>query len=175
MDTLHSFVARDSTDNGMTPTMLNLLIALVVLFATVVLLVGGLLLLRSIRRSKKEKGERLPTYEYSEKPSRNNRGLSIGTPAYVAAEKQNLIDNSASPPPSPVPEIRITFPEEVDESGKRKSGRVVVVRVGETSVGLEPVNDNLPPYQSSDSDRFQSLDLERMGGLKEKELEKRWQ
>jgi hypothetical protein len=172
MDTLHSFVVRNDVSNGMTPTMLNLLIALVVLFAIVVLLVGGLLVLRSIRRTRKERGERLPTY--SEKPSRNPRGLAIGTPVYVVAEKQNLIDNSASPPPSPVPEIRITFPEEVDESGKRKSGRVVVVRVGETSVGLEPVNENLPPYQSSDSERFQSLDLERMGGLKEKELEKRW-
>jgi hypothetical protein len=172
MDTLHSFVARDNSSNSMTPTMINLLIALVVLFALVLVLVGGLLLLRSIRRSRKEKGERLPTY--SEKPMRNNRGLSIGTPAYVAAEKQSLIDNSTSPPPSPVPEIRITFPEEVDNSGKRMSGRVVVVRVGETSVGLEPVNENLPPYQSNDGARFQSLDLERMGGLKEKELEKRW-
>jgi len=173
MDTLHSFVVRDDVANKMTPTMLNLLIALVVLFATVVLLIGGLLVLRSIRRSRKQKEDQLPTY--NEKPPKKNRGLSIGTPAYVVAEKQNLIDNSASPPPSPVPEIRITFPEEVDESGKRMSGRVVVVRVGESTVGLEPVNENLPPYQSSDSDRFQSLDLDRMGGLKEKELEKRWQ
>jgi hypothetical protein len=172
MDTLHSFVVRDDSSSTMTPTMLNLLIALVVLFATVVVLVGGLLLLRSIRRSRKAKGERLPTY--SENPTRNHRGLSIGTPSYVVAEKQSLIDNSASPPPSPVPEIRITLPEEVDDSGRRTSGRVVVVRVGETSVGLEPVNENLPPYQTSEAGRFQSLDLERMGGLKEKELEKRW-
>jgi hypothetical protein len=172
MNTLHSFVVRDDASIAMTPTMLNLLIALVVLLAMVIVLVGGLLLLRSIRRSRKERGERLPTY--SENPTRNNRGLTIGTPTYVAAEKQSLIDNSASPPPSPVPEIRITLPEEVDNYGKRTSGRVVVVRVGETSVGLEPVNENLPPYQSNDAGRFQSLDLERMGGLKEKELEKRW-
>jgi hypothetical protein len=172
MDSLHSFVVRDGTTNGMTPTMLNLLIALVVLVATVIVLLGGLLLLRHIRRSKKEKGELLPSY--NEKPTKKSRGLVIDTPAYVAAEKQSLIDDSASPPPSPVPEIRITFPEEVDQAGKRMSGRVVVVRVGETSVGLEPVNENLPPYQSNGSDRFQSLDLDRMGGLKEKELEKSW-
>ncbi|MGY6405660.1 hypothetical protein, partial [Vibrio parahaemolyticus] len=77
--------------------------------------------------------------------------------------------------PSPVPEIRITFPEEEDESGKRKSGRVVVVRISEAgSVGLEPYNDQLPPYQTSDAERFQSLDIERMGGLKEKDDAKRW-
>jgi hypothetical protein len=172
MDTLHSFVVRDGTSTGMTPTMLNLLIALVVLVATVIVLVGGLLLLRHVRRTRKAKGELLPSY--NEKPSKNSRSLTIDTPAYVAAEKQSLIDNSSSPPPSPVPEIHITFPEEVDEAGKRKSGRVVVVRVGETSVGLEPVNENLPPYQSTYSDRFQSLDLDRMGGLKEKDHEKNW-
>lgn len=76
--------------------------------------------------------------------------------------------NEGSPPGSPIPEIRITFPEEVDEGGRRKSGRVVVVRVGEHTVGMEPVNDNLPPYQQKDSDRYESLDLDRMGGLKEK-------
>jgi len=101
--------------------------------------------------------------------------LTINTPSYVAQEKQTLIDNSFSPPGSPIPEIRITFPEEVDEAGKRKSGRVVVVRVGEHTVGMEPVNENLPPYQQSESERFQSLDLDRMGGLKEKEsTDKRW-
>jgi hypothetical protein len=72
-------------------------------------------------------------------------------------------------PTSPVPEIRITFPDEVDESGKRQSGRVVVVRVGEHSVGLEPVQEDLPPYQRDASDRFDSLDLDRIGGLKEKD------
>lgn len=76
-----------------------------------------------------------------------------------------------SSPSSPVPEIRITFPEEEDECGKRRSGRVVVVRISEAGgVGLEPYNDDhLPAYQKSDAERFQSLDLDRMGGLKELE------
>ena len=87
-------------------------------------------------------------------------------------EKSAFLEQTSSPPTSPVPEIRITFPEEEDKSGKRKSGRCVVVRISEAGgLGLEPYNEeSLPPYQSSDSERFQSLDLERMGGLKEKEL-----
>ena len=80
---------------------------------------------------------------------------------------------SNSPPPSPVPEIRVTFPDDEDEdkSGKPKSPRVVVVRISETGgVGYEPyTEENLPSYQSSEGGRFESLDLDRMGGLKEKE------
>lgn len=68
-----------------------------------------------------------------------------------------------------MPEIRITFPEEEDEAGKSKTGRVVVVRISETGgLGLEPYSgEHLPAYQQSDAERFQSLDLDRMGGLKE--------
>lgn len=70
-----------------------------------------------------------------------------------------------------MPEIRITFPEEENEAGKSKSGRVVVVRISETGgLGLEPYSDeHLPAYQQPDAERFQSLDLDRMGGLKEME------
>lgn len=48
---------------------------------------------------------------------------------------------------------------------------MVVVRISETGgVGLEPYNDeHLPPYQRVESERFESLDLDRMGGLKELE------
>lgn len=75
-----------------------------------------------------------------------------------------------SPPTSPIPEIRITFPEEEDEMGKRKSGRVVVVSVSDMgSVGLEPLHkekEGLPAYEGGD---WKELDLEQMGGLKELE------
>lgn len=105
------------------------------------------------------------------------RRLTITTSAssnrestFVLEEKETFIATTDSPPESPIPEIRITFPEEVDEQGKRQSGRVVVVRVGEHSVGLEPVHEQLPPYQQSESERFQSLDLDRIGGLKEKDM-----
>ncbi|KAK4943133.1 hypothetical protein LTR28_008530, partial [Elasticomyces elasticus] len=80
----------------------------------------------------------------------------------------------APPPSSPnsIPEIRITFPEEVDEvTGKRQAGRVVVVRVGDSTMGLEPYDEEkeeLPVYQRQNpEERFHSLDLDRIGGLKE--------
>lgn len=107
----------------------------------------------------------------------HQRSLTITTaPAYggqdkvfVYDEKMNLIANSHGPPDSPVPEIRVTFPDEVDQSGQKMSGRVVVVRITDSgSVGMEPLpREQLPPYQQADSGRFQSLDLNRIGGLRE--------
>ena len=82
-------------------------------------------------------------------------------------------NNSGASSPVSIPEIRITFPEEEDESGKRKSGRVVVVQVSDMgSVGLEPLRQEkeeeglLPAYYEGKD--WKELDLEMMGGLKEK-------
>lgn len=91
---------------------------------------------------------------------------------YVYDDKMNLISNSNCRPDSPIPEIRITFPDEVDqESGQKTSGRVVVVRITDTgSIGMEPLEqEQLPPYQQTDAGRFQSLELDRLGGLRERE------
>ncbi|KAI9788532.1 MAG: hypothetical protein M1835_002218 [Candelina submexicana] len=182
MDPFHKLVIRDNTlsSGTLTPTMISLLVALLVLVLCSLLLTAGLFMLRSSRRTRRE--ARLPMYnENSSGRKSNHRRVTItaapygrrSESIYVYSEKQNLVDNSSSPPPSPIPEIRITFPEEEDEAGKRKSGRVVVVRVGDAGVGLEPlVEENLPPYQKSDAERFQSIDLERVGGLREKE--QRW-
>lgn len=162
-------------DNGLNNTHIALLISLLMLVLLGLVLIGALLFLRNIRRARKqaEADAQLPLYE---KRQSNHSRLTITAMPYkgresvvVYSEKQNLMSPTASPPTSPVPEIRITFPDEVDESGKRQSGRVVVVRVGEHSVGLEPVNEDLPPYQRDASDRFDSLDLDRIGGLKEKD------
>ena len=78
---------------------------------------------------------------------------------------------SSKPSPSFDPEIRIQFPEEENHDTKRQSiGRVVVVRISDKGgIGLEPYQEQLPAYQKEDGDRFQSLDLDRIGGLKEKE------
>ena len=71
-----------------------------------------------------------------------------------------------APPTSSVrlPEIRITLPAETAADGNVPE-RVIVVHLNDKSaeVGLEPVHDDpLPPYE-----RFESLDLSRLGGLKE--------
>jgi hypothetical protein len=177
MPVLHQHVARGET--VLTPTMVNLLIALVVLFATIALLIGTLLIFRQMRRKQKEaevlhSEAGLPMYsekdEYPSSSSTRASRLIISTPGY--SEKEALMRGASTPSSPDVPEIRITFPEEVDESGRRTSGRVVVVKVGEHSVGMEPVRqEDLPPYPSrEEGGKFESLDLDRMGGLKEKDM-----
>lgn len=174
---LHRLLAaRDSQDDGsFTPRTIDLLISLLVLVLLAIVLAGSLLVLRQ-RRRKLEQQSQLPLYKSQAHQRRltitqNSRTGSI----HVYNEKQDLMRNSLSPPQSPVPEIRITFPDEHDESGKPQAGRVVVVHISENGgVGLSPCKDELPPYQSDESGRFQSLDLERMGGLKEKDQTKVW-
>ncbi|KAL2828228.1 hypothetical protein BDW59DRAFT_51790 [Aspergillus cavernicola] len=181
MQKFHRLVVRkedEGNSDGLSDAMVDLLISLLVLVLLGIALIASLLVLRR-RRQNRQQSE-LPVH--NGQCSTHHRSLTITAPPYsktesvfVIDEKRNLMENSSSPPPSPVPEIRITFPEEEDEGGKRKSGRVVVVRISDAgSVGLEPYNEQLPPYQSSDAERFQSLDIERMGGLREKDDAKRW-
>lgn len=158
--------------------MINLIIALLVLVLVALLLIGALLFYRQRRRAQTQH-HGLPMYNDSRASTSSSHRRIMVRPSesiYVYQEKKDLLETTESPPDSPVPEIRITFPEEVDEAGKRTSGRVMVVRVGETSVGLEPVKekDDLPAYQKDENDRFQSLDLDRIGGLTEKEHMKQW-
>ena len=65
--------------------------------------------------------------------------------------------------PLSVPEIRITFPEEdlppLGQGGQR-TGRVVVVQVGESGAAYVTAP---PPYEG-----FQDVDMSKVGGLKEK-------
>jgi hypothetical protein len=158
--------------------MVNLLIALLVLVLVGLSLGFALIFLRRRRNARNQ--PELPMYKSQCSKTAHHRRLTISTnrrhdSIYVIDEKRNLVNNSDSPPSSPVPEIRITFPDEEDASGKRTSGRVVVVRITDKGgVGLEPCDEPLPPYQSTGNERFQSLDLERMGGLKEKEEKSRW-
>lgn len=76
-----------------------------------------------------------------------------------AHEKAALLESDG--PYSPVPQIHLTCPDE----------KVVVVTISEKgAVGLEPLEkETLLPYMSrgGEKDEFKSLDLERMGGLRE--------
>lgn len=168
-----SFISRrnDSDSHNNSNTTINkLLIALIVLVSLTIVLGGSLIILKRIRQQRKQAGT-LPTYESAN--SKNGRGLRISTrdSAFIYSEKQQLLDASSPMPLSPdnVPEIRITFPEEEDKETGRRISRVMVVQVGEAGVGfVRPLKEeSLPPYQPDE--RFASVDLERIGGLKEKD------
>lgn len=178
-NTLHQLFARNHEDTEISQTIINLLIALLVLLVLSICMCGALLFIRHRRRARKSHA--LPMY--NEKRESGSTIASYhrrtsGKPSdsiYVLQEKQNLLENSDEPPRgNNIPEIRLTFPEEYDADGKRTSGRCVVVRVSESGVGLEPVQDKLPAYKQSEGERFQSLDLDRVGGLTEKEDQKQW-
>lgn len=175
MSNIINLVRRNDTE--ITPTMFNLLVALLVLFICALLLVAGLLFLRYRRRQRASAATELPMYNSDKRIStsstsshhRRNRARPSHS-IHIYQDKPDLDDKSSSRPStpgSPVPEIRITFPEEVDDNGKRQSGRVVVVHVGDNGVGMSPVEEKLPAYQREEG--MQSVDLDRVGGLVEKE------
>ncbi|KJX98703.1 hypothetical protein TI39_contig397g00007 [Zymoseptoria brevis] len=117
--------------------------------------------------------KRLSSLSTSSSSSRQHRRvLTRASKDDVYTGKPPLFMRSPSPPTSPIPEIRITFPEEIDEAtGQRKSGCVVVVKVGEMGGvgGLEGGNEGTGFVgRMNDGERWQSVDLERVGGLVEK-------
>ncbi|KAK4169249.1 hypothetical protein QBC43DRAFT_59131 [Cladorrhinum sp. PSN259] len=157
----------------------GLLIALLSLIFVGLLAFAILLLFRRRQRRNAGMNDTLPQY-HEVKKSGNHRRLTIDTGngrssviVFNNGGGQPMLSNPRSPPHSPdnVPEIHITFPDEQDDQGRPKSGRVVVVRVGDTTVGLEPLNDEqLPAYEKESSTQFYSVDIEKIGGLKEKEF-----
>ncbi|KAF2722072.1 hypothetical protein K431DRAFT_59674 [Polychaeton citri CBS 116435] len=195
-----SLLRRDSSSEespaAMNSTVITLLVILLVLFALTLILVGTLLIFRHKKRSSRKQNLGLPLYnEKSSRPTSSSSTMSHhrrvmvrpSESVHIYHEKQHLMnssDGSSGPasPSSPLPEIRITFPEEIDEAtGKRVSGRMVMVHVGETGVGLEPVvsGEALPGYLEKEpgdqnGSRFHSVDLDRVGGLIEKEDKRAW-
>ena len=87
------------------------------------------------------------------------------------AEKEMLYgteEKEPQRPDSPLPEIRITFPDE-DEQGVKREEKVMRVQMSEKgAVGLEPCTEkegSLPVYS-----KMETVDLEGIGGLKEKRI-----
>ncbi|KAL2270384.1 hypothetical protein VTJ83DRAFT_2568 [Remersonia thermophila] len=185
MDSVAKILRRDGEgekpiDND--ASLIKLLIALISLTFAGLVALAALMLVRRHRRKQQQRmmRETLPSYEDVKKTG-NHRRLTIttsggnGRSSVIVVNGGNgspMLANPNSPPHSPdnVPQIHITFPDEQDEQGRPKSGRVVVVRVGETSIGLEPLQDEqLPAYEKESSSQFYSIDMEKIGGLKEKE------
>ncbi|KAG7137873.1 hypothetical protein HYQ46_008429 [Verticillium longisporum] len=143
------------------------------------LLLAMVLFIIRRKRQSMARAEMLPDY-HEVKGARNHQNLTIKTMQngrssvlVISKDGQPMLSNPNSPPYSPdnVPEIHITFPDEQDEAGQRKNGRVLVVRVGDGGVvGLEPVREEqLPAYEKENKSQFYSIDMDRIGGLKEKE------
>lgn len=176
MASLNHLLPRDPpdfVDQGYGPGMGSLVVVFFGLVIVACSLSLGLICLRRKRLARqRQNASLLPSYHQSS----HHRSVSMtniptigrNDSVFVYDEKMNLIANSSSPPSSAVPEIRLTFP---DDDGQQQKGRMVVVHVTDTgSVGMSPLDrDPLPPYQRSDAERFQSLDLDRIGGLREKE------
>ena len=184
METVNTILRRD--EGEFSADVVNKLLVVFLVLLVVCVACGGLLFFIRKRRQWQKKAA-LPLYTETDgnldapRHSHHRRVSSVtisssvpysqrkSKPTFVDVEKQPVIEKDPSQPSSPVPQIRVTFPEEVDDHGKTQSGRSVVVHVGEQgSMGMEPVNERLPPY--TESDRFVSLDLERIGGLKEKPI-----
>jgi hypothetical protein len=180
MDSVTRLITRGSEEKEANSSVVNLLIALLVLVFVGLVAFALLVLLRRMRRQKRMMNETLPQYQ-DVKRTGNHRRLTIQTTNGNGRSSVIVVDNNGkpmlanpqSPPHSPdnVPEIHITFPDEQDDQGRPLSGRVVVVRVGETSVGLEPLNDEqLPAYEKESKTQFYAIDMDKIGGLKEKEF-----
>ncbi|KAI1367059.1 hypothetical protein F5Y08DRAFT_299882 [Xylaria arbuscula] len=169
--------ARDySDDSDSWDSAMNATLALLGLALFGLALVGGLLMLQRLRRRQQIHDGTLPRYnDIEHEAGRNTRRLTIQTPdgksSIVVVNGRPMLADPNSPPHSPtnVPAIHITFPDEQDEQGRRKNGRVLLVRVGETTVGLEPLHEEqLPAYEKEGNNTFISIDMDRIGGLKEK-------
>ncbi|KAI2468560.1 hypothetical protein F4781DRAFT_397630 [Annulohypoxylon bovei var. microspora] len=167
---------RDLDMGGESDTVVNLMIAFLGIAFFGLVMVALLVMLRRAKREQQMQKETLPQYNDLKHDDYNTRRLTIqtadGRQSILVVNGRPMLADPNAPPYSPnnVPEIHITFPDEQDESGRHRSGRVVVVRVGETSVGLEPVKEEqLPAYEKESSAGFYSIDMDQIGGLKEKD------
>ncbi|KFZ06458.1 hypothetical protein V501_07392 [Pseudogymnoascus sp. VKM F-4519 (FW-2642)] len=160
-----SILRRDDYEDGSSPLTIDLMIVLVSLSFAGLVSVGLIYAVRKYQAHRASRHTVLPSYQ-----TRNIHDLHVSAPPYY--DEKRYSSGSSSPgsgPSSPVPEIRITFPDDVDGQGRQLKGRVVVVRVGEKGgVGLEPVRDEQLPKYERDGKKWDELDMDLMGGLKEK-------
>lgn len=173
MDQSSDLLSQTSANSASaSPLTINLLLALLLL-VLIMLLAGIVIFLIRRHRRRMRMTTLLPLGMDKKKQSRHRRhdaasSLPFMSRSWLRREKQDFINTTSGPPASAqLPEIRITFPEEVDEGGKRSSGRVVVVHMGEQGVGLAPLPDHLPSYQLHSAETFHDLDMNTLGGLRD--------
>jgi len=188
MAVIPQLVARDQPDDGAySISTIDLLIALIVL--TCLATVSGIAF--AVVKNRQRKALRakllLPLHHGQNshlaapaQPSHRRTGTLTSAPnstTFVVSngEKDFLLSDDegeefSEKRTSPVPQIHLHLPEELDEETGKRSSKVVVVTITEKgNVGLEPhVEEPAPPMYSEKDDEFMSLDLDRIGGLREK-------
>lgn len=168
---------RDMDDHEGPDRIMNLMIAFLGVAFFGLVLVAMLVMLRRMRHRQVVPEDTLPQYnDIKHSGGCNTNRLTIqtadGRSSILVVNGRPMLADPNSPPHSPnnIPEIHITFPDEHDENGRRQGGRVVVVRVGEATIGLEPMKEEqLPAYEKESSNGFYSIDMDNIGGLKEKD------
>ncbi|UNI14077.1 hypothetical protein JDV02_000750 [Purpureocillium takamizusanense] len=174
----HEITRRSDGSDG-PDKMINLMLVILGLVFLALMLASLLFLAQRRRRLMRQRMQSLNAHNEVKQTS-NHRGLTIETShngrssiLYIGRDGQPMLQNPNSPPHSPdnVPEIHITFPDEQDDQGRSRTGRVLVVRVGDNAtVGLEPMHEEqLPAYEKEAKGQFQSIDMDQIGGLKEKD------
>jgi hypothetical protein len=164
--------------DSLSSTTTHLLIALLALSVFAILVTIGLFTVRYYRRRSTLRASApiLPTHRNASMSSirkphhRRSASVNISPMSFAApvlSEKESLLSPAQKRESVAVPEIRITFPEEVDSvSGKRQS-RVVVVKLADNgSVGMQPCDMETLSSKRASSE-WKSLDLEKMGGLRD--------
>lgn len=140
-------------ENGISQLTLDLLSALAGLLIASLLLASILILLKRHRKSSKRIAP-LPIYERKlappMRPYHRRTQSTYSIPDASRFSKSSTIVSyeedlksartTTSRLPSPLPEIRVTLPDEIDAAGQYHSGRVLLVRIGENSEGLEPID-----------------------------------
>lgn len=142
--TMRGLQTRAMGTISVTPTVYDLIVALLVLVSASLVAMGILLTIRHIRRVRRLDVEAL---EHAA-----SKGLTT-TPRRSRFPFASRNERAPYPGPmkfsGPLPEIRIHLSEDVDETGEKAPSRVVVVRFGQAPAETEPFAEfhGLPPYR----------------------------
>lgn len=165
----HVFARSDISENAIN---IVLLVLGFTFFTLIIASAAFLFRRRRQNQQRRRRAETLPAYSKGSSLSIDEKVDNRASVVYIGRDGQPMLQNPGAPPQSPenVPEIHITFPDEQDESGRQQSGRVLIVRVGDNAtIGLEPMDEQLPAYEKESKTQFKTIDMDSIGGLKEKE------
>ena len=143
----------DGDDDKLSPAAVDILIILLVLVFIAMCLVTILFFYRRVCHNK-QNNHLLPVHHRHRDHHHHHHHHSLTVTTLPTGEQSISVVQRES---LPLPEIRLTFPDDDEDQHQ------LIVKIGDSgSVGLEPCPPP-PPYCEH------SLDLDRIGGLKEKD------